>query len=219
MDISYNNLDKTEMFSKLLQSPPYTYEDFTVSRIKDFDISSEGYRYNFAGKAINNNVLSLLYELAEEQQIIKKYTALAEGKIMNTGEERMVLHHALRGTLTTPVVKDGRNYHEFYSQQRSRIKDFSQKIRAGTIKGCSGASFDSFVQIGIGGSDLGPKALYIALEQYVRIEKKEQTRYKTRFISNVDPDDASVQLAGLNPETTLFILVSKSGTNAGNSYQ
>ena len=84
-------------------------------------------------------------------------------------------------------------------------------MHKGKIKGSTGKTFTTVVQIGIGGSDLGPRALYLALERWARAAGKLR-RWSARFISNVDPDDANAVLAGLDLATTLFILVSKSGT-------
>lgn len=122
----------------------------------------------------------------------------------------MVLHHLTRGSPLGAVVKDGKDYGAFYRQEQERIKDFSDKIRSGRIKTSTGKQFRQIVQIGIGGSDLGPRAIYLALEQWAG--EKGLLKLKAYFISNVDPDDANAVLASLDPETSLFILVSKSGT-------
>ena len=87
---------------------------------------------------------------------------------------------------------------------------FAEKIHSGELKGSTGQNFDTVVQIGIGGSDLGPRALYLALKNAASSRGTE--KMTARFISNVDPDDAGSVLDSINPETTLFILVSKSGT-------
>ena len=216
MDIQYNNLTQTRAFQKLSTMDAYDYNNFSVERIKQYDIAGAGYRYNFASKSVTDPILDTLIALGQEQQIIEKYKALVSGEVMNTGEGRMVLHHATRGLfdekLGDAVVRDGRNYHDFYKEQRERIRVFSDKVHSGDIQGSTGKQFDAFVQIGIGGSDLGPRALFLAMEQFVYTVDTNHPKYQTRFISNVDPDDMSAQLRDINPETTLFILVSKSGT-------
>jgi glucose-6-phosphate isomerase len=129
---------------------------------------------------------------------------------MNTGEQRRVLHHLSRGQLGESVIHQGKNIREFYVAQLERIYSFSRSVHNGTITGSTGKNFDTVVQIGIGGSDLGPRALYLALKEYAAAADTE--RMKAFFISNVDPDDANAVLASVDPETTLFIVVSKSGT-------
>lgn len=212
MSIQYNNLTKSSAFSQLCDLPRYDYQDFSVDRIKQYDIQGAGYRYNFAAKAVNDEILSVLYELGQQQQIIEKYQEILRGEVMNTGEQRMVLHHALRGTLMNPVIKDGRNYNEFYNEQREHSREFARKVHEEEILSSTQKRFTSFVQIGIGGSDLGPRALFLAMQQYVYTQDPSHPQYQARFISNVDPDDMTTHLRGLDPETTLFILVSKSGT-------
>lgn len=212
MNISYKKLTSTKSFAKLSKLPRYKYDNFDTTRIADFDIAGAGYHYNFSTKQVDNTILSVLLELAEEQQIIDKYKALLNGEIVNTGENRMVLHHALRGKVINTVIKDGRDYHKFYKNVRNRIKEFAHQVHTAKIKSSSGAKFDTFVQIGIGGSDLGPRAIFLAMQQYVYAKDSTHPRFTTRFISNVDPDDMATQLQGCNPERTMFIVVSKSGT-------
>ena len=130
---------------------------------------------------------------------------------MNTGENRMVLHHLLRGQLIGRVKNSGKDLRAFYEEQRQRIADFAEKVKSGAVRGSTGKMFTKAVQVGIGGSDLGPRALYLALRDWVR-EKKGRLDLEADFISNVDPDDANSVLAGIDYESTLFILVSKSGT-------
>lgn len=212
MNITYNKLSSTQSFTKLRGLPRYHYERFSVDRIAKYEVQGAGYTYNYAAKRVNDDIMSVLFELGKEQQIIEKYQEVLRGEIINTGEQRMVLHHASRGQVRDCVIKNGRNYHQFYKEQRERIRDFSARVHEGSIKGSTGAQFDTFIQVGIGGSDLGPRALYLAMEQYVYTQNPNHAQYKTRFISNVDPDDMATQLRDCDPESTLFILVSKSGT-------
>ena len=162
-------------------------------------------------KQIDSNVLQLLASLAEECGCTDKYKALASGEIMNTGEKRKVLHHLMRGELAGTVSEDGRDLGAFYREQQKKIASFSRDVHNGKITGSTGKSFNRVVQIGIGGSDLGPRALYLALKNWYRKEYGA-LKMDARFISNVDPDDAEEVLLDIDPERTLFILVSKSGT-------
>lgn len=182
----------------------------TVDRIAACSIpAGGGLTYNYAAKRVTDEVLAGLQQLADEQQLIAKFQDLFNGAIANVGEKRMVLHHLLRGQLGNPVVHGGKDLGAFYAQQQQKIAKFCAEVYKGERKGSTGKEFEVAVQIGIGGSDLGPRALYLALEQYAR--ERKLLKMQARFISNVDPDDANAVLAGLNLETTLFILVSKSG--------
>jgi glucose-6-phosphate isomerase len=129
---------------------------------------------------------------------------------MNTGENRKVLHHLLRGQLGKPVIHDGKDLGAFYRQELDRFSGFADAVHTGKFKGTTGKPFTTAVQIGIGGSDLGPRALYLALENWAAAEGKR--RLQAGFISNVDPDDASQVVGSVPLDQTLFILVSKSGT-------
>ena len=195
-----------------------------------YDLGGESFEYQYAAKAISDAILGRLQELADEQDLIAKYRMILGGEIMNTGEGRMVLHHLCRGDFAAgsgrggtrtgteaipAVVHEGRSLREFYEAQRARFSSFAERVLAGRITGADGSRFASVVQIGIGGSDLGPRALLLALEG-VEYEydgrRRRGAMLETRFLSNVDPDDAAAALAGLDPRSTLFIIVSKSGT-------
>ena len=167
-------------------------------------------RYSWAAKAVDDGALKLLQALADEQELIAKYNALLDGGIINTGEKRKVLHQLLRGELGKPVIEDGKNIGELYRGELRRFCAFADDVHAGKFKGASGKAFSAVVQIGIGGSDLGPRAMYLALENWAAKEGKK--KLDAHFISNVDPDDASAVIAGLPLDQCLFILVSKSGT-------
>ncbi|MCL2763412.1 MAG: glucose-6-phosphate isomerase [Treponema sp.] len=167
-------------------------------------------RYSWAAKAVDEQAVKLLQELADEQELIAKYKTLLNGEMMNTGEKRKVLHQLLRGEQGQPVIEDGKNIGDFYRKELSRFCGFAAAVHDGKYLGSTGKPFTTVVQIGIGGSDLGPRALYLALENIAAAEGKK--RLDAKFISNVDPDDASQVIASCQLEQCLFILVSKSGT-------
>ena len=169
-----------------------------------------GLVYNYAAKAVDDAVLAALRALADEAQLSEKYRALLEGEVINTGEKRRVLHQLTRGQQGADVVADGVNKREFYVTQQRKAADFANKVHAGEIANAAGEKFTTVVQIGIGGSDLGPRAMYIALEQWAR--QCGALKMEARFISNVDPDDAAGVLQGIDVAHALFVLVSKSGT-------
>ena len=169
-----------------------------------------GLTYNYAAKQVDKTVLDALAELADEAQLIDKFQELYNGAVINTGEKRMVLHHLARTQLGDAVVVDGVDKREFYVAQQKKAADFANKVHAGEITNENGEKFTTVVQIGIGGSDLGPRALYIALENWAKANNT--FKMEAKFISNVDPDDAAAVLASVDLAHSLFIVVSKSGT-------
>ena len=171
---------------------------------------AEGLTYNYAAKAVDAKVLEAIKKLAEEAQLSEKFEALYNGEMVNTGEKRLVLHQLCRGQLGEDVIADGVNKREFYVKQQKRIAEFAEKVHNGTITNAAGEKFTTVVQIGIGGSDLGPRAIYIALENWAR--KNNTLKMEAKFISNVDPDDAAAVLNSIDVAHSLFVLVSKSGT-------
>ncbi len=211
--MNYTNLDKTESFKELSDSPrPDLKEILTEKRIKECGIESGGgLTFNYAALPADDAILNLFQKLSDEQQLTEKYKALLNGEIMNTGENRMVLHHLTRGrtgSSTGNTLIDGKE--AFYRGELEKIFSFAEKVHSGEITGSTGKKFTTVVQIGIGGSDLGPRALYLALENYA--EASGSSYMKAEFISNVDPDDAVSVMKRIDIETSLFILVSKSGT-------
>ncbi|KGE73451.1 glucose-6-phosphate isomerase [Spirochaeta lutea] len=213
MSLEYKNFDTLSSYRDLAAAgkQPRSLETMLdAKRVERYevktDLGTEYLAYNYAAKKVDENVLELLQSLADEAQLAEKYRTLTQGEVMNTGENRKVLHHLSRGEVSGPVTEDGKDLGAFYRNQQQRIATFTQKVHDGTITTPEGTRFDTVVQIGIGGSDLGPRALYLALEGYAT------PKMKARFISNVDPDDAAVVLQNINPQSSLFILVSKSGT-------
>ncbi len=217
-NVLYKNLDSTAAFQKLreLQKPKKLKELLNPARVEKFDIAAgAALRYNYAAKQVDESTLDLLQELADEQQIIGKFQQLYNGEIVNTGESRMVLHHLVRGQLGESVIHAGKNLREFYQEQQNRVNKFAAKIHSGEIWGSTGQLFDTVVQVGIGGSDLGPRALYLAMQNFQGKDPNggaRRPKLQTHFISNVDPDDSAEVLSKINLESTLFVLVSKSGT-------
>ena len=214
MELSYKNLDQTTAYGRLkgINAKAISLKTLlTADRIGQCSIpAGGGLTYNYAAKKVTDEVLAGLQQLADEQQLTDKFEDLYNGAVANVGEKRMVLHHLLRGQLGNPVVHGGKDLGGFYAEQLKKIAGFCAEVHKGKRTGSTGKKFKVAVQIGIGGSDLGPRALYLALEQYAR--ERKLLKMQAKFISNVDPDDANAVLADLKLETTLFILVSKSGT-------
>ncbi len=182
-----------------------------AKRVAEYKVPmSSGMVYSYASKQVNDELLDLLQELADEAALTEKYAALYNGDIINTGEKRLVLHQLCRGQLGDDVVVNGENKRDFYLAQQARAAEFANKVHAGEIVNEAGEKFTTAVQIGIGGSDLGPRALYLALENWAKVNNT--LKMEAKFISNVDPDDASAVLANIDVAHSLFIVVSKSGT-------
>lgn len=213
--VQYQNLDATGAYKKLLAMAPHGKafnfkKELQAERVKAYTVPmASGLTYSYAAKAVDESILKILQELADEQELIAKYKLLLDGEVMNTGENRKVLHHLVRGQLGKKVLHEGKDLGAFYEQELKRLSEFAKKVHLGQYRGSKGAAFDTVVQIGIGGSDLGPRALYLALENWA--DRNGKRNMKAAFISNVDPDDGSQVLAGLRLESTLFVLVSKSG--------
>lgn len=216
-NISWNNLDTLESFKKLqaLKGCVSVAKELSgadaAKRVSEYSIPmADGLVYNYAAKQVNARVISIFKELVEESQLLEKFEALYNGDVINTGEKRMVLHQLLRGQLGKDVVADGVNKRDFYINEQKKIAAFAEKVHSGKIVNEKGEKFTSVCQIGIGGSDLGPRAIYLALENWAK--RTGNFKMDARFISNVDPDDAAAVLQSMDLSKTIFILVSKSGT-------
>ena len=182
-----------------------------ADRIAKYSIKmGGGLTYNYAAKQVNEQIIKTFSELASEQQLIDKYKALLDGEVINTGEKRMVLHQLTRGQLGKDVIADGVNKRDFYKNEVKRIAEFANNVHSGKLLNEKGEKYTTVCQIGIGGSDLGPRAMYLALENWAK--KNNTFKMEAHFISNVDPDDASSVVKSLDISKTIFILVSKSGT-------
>ncbi|MGN0733001.1 MAG: glucose-6-phosphate isomerase [Emergencia sp.] len=215
--MEWKNLDCLNSYKKLnnLKEEVVLKEEMAgeegAQRVARYQVPmSGGMKYSFAAKQVNDRVLGVLQELADEAELTEKYKALYSGEMINTGEKRLVLHQLTRGQLGEDVIADGVNKREFYKAQQQRAAEFAEKIHNGEILNEAGEKFTTAVQIGIGGSDLGPRALYLSLENWAKTEGT--LKMEAKFISNVDPDDASAILSQIDVAHSIFVLVSKSGT-------
>ena len=213
---TWKNLDTLETFKALSEVKRVKLAEAMsgaegAERVKKYSVPmAEGFSYNFAAKQVDDEVLNALKALAEEAQLAEKFEELYNGAVINTGENRLVLHQLTRGQLGNAVEADGVDKCEFYVKQQARIAEFANKVHNGEITNAAGEKFTTVVQIGIGGSDLGPRAMYLALENWAK--KNNTLKMKAQFISNVDPDDAAAVLNAVDVAHALFVLVSKSGT-------
>ena len=214
--VTWNNLDKLASFEELKKVERVNLAEVMsgengAERVKSYSVPmAEGLAYNYAAKQVNEDVLAALVKLAEEAQLSEKFEELYNGAVINTGENRFVLHQLTRGQLGNTVTADGVDKRAFYVEQQNRIAEFANKVNAGEITNAAGEKFTTVVQIGIGGSDLGPRAMYLALENWAK--KNGCFKMEAKFISNVDPDDAAAVLNSIDVAHSIFVLVSKSGT-------
>ena len=214
--IRWNNLDTLASYRELFEVAKVNLREVMsgengAERVKKYSVPmAAGMAYNYAAKAVDCGVLKALAKLVKEAQLTEKYAALYNGEVVNTGEKRMVLHQMTRGQLGEAVEADGVDKRTFYLQEQSKIAGFAKKVHTGEIANAAGEKFTTVVQIGIGGSDLGPRAMYLALENWAKVNNT--FKMKAEFISNVDPDDASAVLSNVDVAHAIFVLVSKSGT-------
>ena len=214
--ITWKNMDTLASYQELLDAqkvnlPQAMSGENGAERVKKYTVPmGAGLNFNFGARPVDDSILSVLGKFAQEQQLTDKFAALYNGEVINTGEKRRVLHHMCRGQLGEDVIADGVNKRDFYVGEQNKIADFVAKVHAGQITNAAGEKFTTVCQIGIGGSDLGPRAIYLALENWAKVTGN--LKMNAAFISNVDPDDAAGVLYGLDLAHSLFVLVSKSGT-------
>lgn len=211
------NLDKLNSYKEMMQDfhPVDLKKELSgekgAARVAAYQIPmAAGLFYCYAAKQVDDAVLEQLRALADESNLAEKFEELYNGAVINTGEKRLVLHQLTRSQLGKAVIADGTDKRIFYTEQQKKIAEFAGKVHRGEIVNEKGEKYTTVVQIGIGGSDLGPRAMYLALENWAK--KNGCFRMEAKFISNVDPDDAAGILKTIDPEKSIFILVSKSGT-------
>ena len=213
---AWKNMDTLAAYQDLMNAPKVDLAavmagENGAQRVRRYTVPmGAGLDFNFGARPVDDGILSILASFAKEAQLTEKFAELYNGAVINTGENRRVLHHLCRGQLGEPVVADGVDKRAFYVEQQARIAELARKVHAGEITNAAGEKFTTVVQIGIGGSDLGPRAMYLALENWARVNGT--LKMKAEFISNVDPDDAAGVLSKIDVAHTLFVLVSKSGT-------
>ena len=214
--ITWKNMDTLASYQELRNAQPVHLAavmsgENGAARVKNYTAPmGAGMNFNYGARPVDDGILSILAKFAKEAQLTEKFAALYNGEVINTGEKRRVLHHMCRGQLGDDVIADGVNKREFYAGEQKKIAELANKVHAGEITNAAGEKFTTVCQIGIGGSDLGPRAIYLALENWAKVNNT--LKMKAAFISNVDPDDAAGVLSNLDVAHTLFVLVSKSGT-------
>jgi glucose-6-phosphate isomerase len=174
-------------------------------RANQMTINWEDFYVDYSKNRITSETMSLLLELAEEVKLKEAIQAQFSGEIINKTEGREVLHTALRAKATDTILVDGKNVMPEVIAVKQKIEDFSNQVISGQLKGYTNKPFTDVVNIGIGGSDLGPAMVVDSLQYY-------KNHLTTHFVSNIDGDHVNEVLKTLNPETTLFVIVSKTFT-------
>ena len=176
-----------------------------ANRKEAFSVQLNDLNVDFSKNRITKETLSLLVDLAKEVGLKQAIEAQFSGEIINATEGRAVLHTALRSTSEESVLIDGKDIKPKIQTTLRKIRSFSNKVISGKWKGYTGKSITDVVNIGIGGSDLGPDMVVESLKFY-------KNHLNTHFVSNIDGDHVSEIIKNLNPETTLFVIVSKTFT-------
>ncbi len=178
---------------------------YNPERFKEFSLETEDLLFDYSKNLIDSRTLDLLLKLAEETQLKEAIGQMFSGEKINETENRAVLHTALRDFSEAPILVDGENIKPAIKKVLNQMKAFSEKVISGEHKGFSGKEITDVVNIGIGGSDLGPVMVCSALKHF-------KTRLDVHFVSNVDGNHIAEVVKSLNPETTLFIIASKTFT-------
>ena len=175
-------------------------------RFKKYSIRFDGILVDYSKNIITEDTLTLLLKLTDDVGLRDALNNMFTGERINETEDRAVLHTALRNRINTPVCVNGKNVMPEVNAVLSKMKDFSEKIISGEWKGFTGKKITDIVNIGIGGSDLGPVMVTESLRPYAK------GGLEVHFVSNVDGTHITETLKALNPETTLFLIASKTFT-------
>jgi glucose-6-phosphate isomerase len=190
-------LDKTTMREMFATDP---------KRFATFSVSGCGILLDYSKNRIDQKAMDALFDLARAADVEGRRKAMWKGEHINTTEDRAVMHMALRYMGDKPVMVDGKDVMTDVRGVLAAMKAFSDKVRDGSIKGATGETFTDVVNIGIGGSDLGPAMVTLALAPYTRAD------LRAHYVSNVDGAHMHDTLKGLDPRRTMFIVASKTFT-------
>eukprot|EP01097_Dermamoeba_algensis_P002864 TRINITY_DN2136_c0_g1_i4.p1 TRINITY_DN2136_c0_g1~~TRINITY_DN2136_c0_g1_i4.p1 ORF type:complete len:574 (+),score=129.24 TRINITY_DN2136_c0_g1_i4:72-1724(+) len=176
-------------------------------RFSKFSLHFEDILVDFSKNLVTEETIQLLIALAQQSQVKEWTEKMFTGQRINITEDRAVLHIALRNRSNRPILVDGKDVMPEVNAVLEKMKTFTQKVRSGEWKGYTGKSITDVVNIGIGGSDLGPVMVTQALKPYA-----DDTKLRVHFVSNVDGTHIAETVRHLSPETTLFIVASKTFT-------
>jgi glucose-6-phosphate isomerase len=207
-------LDELPVYEKLMKLARNPF-DLTApgalapERISNYKASAAGFDLLFSTQCLDDAVLNGLQQLADQSGAVDQFLAMKRGVVMNRiegyeSENRQVLHTSCRDIFSDPPCNAEATLQA--KQQLENLKIFLAQLDKGEVTNSRGETFTDYVNIGIGGSDLGPRALFLALSAYARENRR------VHFISNVDPDDAAAVLQNLDLSRTLIGVVSKSGS-------
>ena len=178
---------------------------YNPNRFNEFSVQTDSYLFDFSKNLIDSKTLDLLLNLAEEVKLKEAIEKMFSGDKINETEGRAVLHTALRDFSNKEILVDGQNIKPAIKKVLDHMKSFSESVISGVHKGFTGKEITDVVNVGIGGSDLGPVMVCSALKHF-------KTRLNVHFVSNVDGNHLAEVVKNLNPETTLFIIASKTFT-------
>lgn len=190
--------NKNITIAELFKTNPNRFENFSLKFGNDFLV-------DFSKNRITEETVNLLLDLAKETDLSGAIEDMFTGKKINVTENRAVLHTALRNRASTPVFVDGKDVMPEVNSVLAKMKNFCEKVISGSWKGYTGKPITDIINIGIGGSDLGPCMITEALGAY-------RNHLKTHFVSNVDGTHIAETLKKLDPETSLFLIASKTFT-------
>lgn len=176
------------------------------ARFNRFSVELDGLLLDYSKNRVTDDTMALLFELADQVHLAEWMQRMRRGERINLSEDRSVLHTALRLPIDQSLELDGQDRAADVHAMLSRMQVFTNAVRSGSWKGYSGKAITDVVNLGIGGSDLGPRVVAEALRPYA------QPEITLHFVSNVDGQHIAQTLTRLNPETTLFIVASKSFT-------
>ena len=175
-------------------------------RFQEFSLELGDLLLDYSKHRVTRRTMELLVRFAEERRVPEAIDAMFSGAKINVTEGRSVLHVALRAPMDRPMLVDGKDVMPDVARVLRQMKDFSNRVRTGQHTGHTGKPITDVVNIGIGGSDLGPKLVCEALKS------RWKPGLRAHFVSNVDGTHLVETLAGLSPETTLFLVASKTFT-------
>ena len=175
-------------------------------RFEHFSMKFGDLLFDYSKNRISAKTISLLLDLARQANVSARIEGMFTGQKINVTEDRAVLHVALRNRSNRPILVDGVDVMPEVNRVLGKMRSFSEAVRSGTWKGYTGKTITDVVNIGIGGSDLGPKMVTLALAHYAKPD------LQVHFVSNVDGTDIAETLKRISPETTLFLIASKTFT-------
>ncbi len=193
----YQEIRDTHMRDLFAQDP---------RRFERFSLRFGDILFDYSKNRVTDKTIVLLIDLAKQAKLSQQIEAMFTGQKINTSENRAVLHVALRNRSNRPILVDGVDVMPEVNRVLAKMRQFSEAVRSGAWKGYTGKSMTDVVNIGIGGSDLGPKMVTLALAHYAKPD------LNLHFVSNVDGTDLAETLKRISPETTLFLVASKTFT-------